>query len=370
MLTKLAGGTIYDPAHGERRRARHLCAGGRIVASPIRMSASTQIRRGRLRRDGGRHRPAHPHRRRQGEPGAHAAARRPREATESRAPTSRAPAAGTPRPRRWPPAIATPRWATPPASSRPWCPPTRARRTWRWATRPIVDNGAYVMLGNDELLLRLLAARGRVRARSATTSPGRSTPRRRSGVKVVNPGGISAFKFNQRKLDLDEEHVHWRVTPRQVVLTAGPRAPRARRPASAARARLQPRRARQHRLHARHHPRARKACRCTSRTCSSTATAPKGDASSRRARRASPSRQRARRTSPSTSARSCSARRARHRATRCANTQRRPRPSAQVDGDGHRVRGGLRRRAVPLSRQELRQRVAVGDRARDISAGR
>jgi formylmethanofuran dehydrogenase subunit A len=39
------------------------------------------------------------------------------------------------------------------------------------------------------------------------------------GVKVVNPGGISAFKFNQRKLDVDENHVHWQVTPRQVLHT-------------------------------------------------------------------------------------------------------------------------------------------------------
>jgi formylmethanofuran dehydrogenase subunit A len=39
------------------------------------------------------------------------------------------------------------------------------------------------------------------------------------GVKVVNPAGISAFKFNQRKLDVDEPHVHWQVTPRQVVRT-------------------------------------------------------------------------------------------------------------------------------------------------------
>jgi len=39
------------------------------------------------------------------------------------------------------------------------------------------------------------------------------------GVKVVNPAGISAFKFNQRKLDVDEAHVHWKVTPRQVLQT-------------------------------------------------------------------------------------------------------------------------------------------------------
>ena len=33
------------------------------------------------------------------------------------------------------PATATRRWATPPPSSRRCWPPTRARRTWRWATR-------------------------------------------------------------------------------------------------------------------------------------------------------------------------------------------------------------------------------------------
>ncbi len=36
-------------------------------------------------------------------------------------------------------------------------------------------------------------------------------------VKVVNPGAISAFKFNQRSLDLDEKHVHYGVTPREVL---------------------------------------------------------------------------------------------------------------------------------------------------------
>ncbi|HET9644984.1 MAG TPA: formylmethanofuran dehydrogenase subunit A [Burkholderiaceae bacterium] len=81
---------------------------------------------------------------------------------------------------------------------------------------PIVDHGAYVMMGSDELLLRMLAegvAPGQLRDYvgwivSATRS---------LAVKVVNPGGISAFKYNQRKLDVDEPHVHWGVTPRQVV---------------------------------------------------------------------------------------------------------------------------------------------------------
>ena len=37
------------------------------------------------------------------------------------------------------------------------------------------------------------------------------------GVKVVNPGGINAFKFNQRKLDLDEQNAHYGVTPRDIL---------------------------------------------------------------------------------------------------------------------------------------------------------
>ena len=50
--------------------------------------------------------------------------------------------------------------------------------------------------------------------------------------------------------------------------------------------------------------------------------------------------------------------------------QRQERASQEVGGDGHRVRRRLRRGAVPLPRQELRQRAAMGDRARDLPAGR
>jgi formylmethanofuran dehydrogenase subunit A len=87
---------------------------------------------------------------------------------------------------------------------------------------PILDHGAYVMLGNDELFLQLLAEGGprlgnfaQIRDYTAWTIRASKA----MGVKVVNPGGISAFKFNQRKLDVDEPHVHWQVTPRQVVHT-------------------------------------------------------------------------------------------------------------------------------------------------------
>ncbi|MES1161476.1 MAG: amidohydrolase family protein, partial [Rhizobacter sp.] len=87
---------------------------------------------------------------------------------------------------------------------------------------PILDHGAYVMLGNDELFLQWLAEGGpaaknfaQLRDYVAWTL----VANKAMGVKVVNPAGISAFKFNQRKLDVDEPHVHWQVTPRQVVQT-------------------------------------------------------------------------------------------------------------------------------------------------------
>ncbi len=82
---------------------------------------------------------------------------------------------------------------------------------------PIVDKGAYVLLGNDDLLLRMLAGKAdgaQLRDYIAWTLEAAQA----MAIKVVNPGGINAFKFNQRKLDLDEENAHYGVTPRQVLL--------------------------------------------------------------------------------------------------------------------------------------------------------
>jgi formylmethanofuran dehydrogenase subunit A len=97
--------------------------------------------------------------------------------------------------------------------------PSNARHThMEMGDTPILDHGAYVMLGNDELFLQMLAEKQdfeRIRDYMAWTIHASKA----LGVKVVNPGGISAFKFNQRKLDVDENHVHWQVTPRQVVHT-------------------------------------------------------------------------------------------------------------------------------------------------------
>ncbi|MDP3306871.1 formylmethanofuran dehydrogenase subunit A [Methylotenera sp.] len=84
------------------------------------------------------------------------------------------------------------------------------------ADTPMIDKGGYAMLGNDDYFLRMLASKKDQKAINdyvawilhATQS---------IGIKVVNPGGINAFKFNQRRLDLDENNRHYQVSPREIL---------------------------------------------------------------------------------------------------------------------------------------------------------
>lgn len=81
---------------------------------------------------------------------------------------------------------------------------------------PMIDKGGYAMLGNDDYFLRLLSQKADQKTINdyvAWTLNATQT----IGIKVVNPGGISAFKFNQRRLDLDENNVHYEVSPRQIL---------------------------------------------------------------------------------------------------------------------------------------------------------
>ncbi len=97
--------------------------------------------------------------------------------------------------------------------------PSNARQAhFEMGDTPIIDHGAYVMLGNDDLFLRMLADNQpfeRIRDYVGWTI----NAAKALGVKVVNPGGISAFKFNQRKLDVDEQNAHFGITPRTVLHT-------------------------------------------------------------------------------------------------------------------------------------------------------
>jgi formylmethanofuran dehydrogenase subunit A len=85
---------------------------------------------------------------------------------------------------------------------------------------PIIDKGAYVLLGNEDIFLRMLAE-NRTQAEINDYVAWNLNVTQAMGVKVVNPGGINAFKFNQRRLDLEEKNTAYGCTPRQVLTALG-----------------------------------------------------------------------------------------------------------------------------------------------------
>jgi formylmethanofuran dehydrogenase subunit A len=81
---------------------------------------------------------------------------------------------------------------------------------------PLIDKGCYVMLGNEDALLRMLA--GNEGQAAITDYVGWMLQATQAlAVKAVNPGGINAFKFGTRELGLDTPGPHYAVTPRQIV---------------------------------------------------------------------------------------------------------------------------------------------------------
>lgn len=97
--------------------------------------------------------------------------------------------------------------------------PANARQAhMEMADTPMVDKGAFAMLGSDDFFLRQLAAKDDIEAIKDYVAWTMHAAQA-IAIKVVNPGGISAFKFNQRQLDLDEQHAHYGITPRDVLLT-------------------------------------------------------------------------------------------------------------------------------------------------------
>ncbi|MBU6174497.1 MAG: formylmethanofuran dehydrogenase subunit A, partial [Planctomycetes bacterium] len=95
--------------------------------------------------------------------------------------------------------------------------PANARQSHlEMADIPWLDTGGYLLLGNDRMLLRWIATH--VPQAQITEYVGWMLKAHQCcGVKVVNAGGIDAFKFNQRKLDVDETHVGISITPRSVL---------------------------------------------------------------------------------------------------------------------------------------------------------
>ena len=83
---------------------------------------------------------------------------------------------------------------------------------------PCVDGGIFVLMGNDEYLLRQVAAGERERARDYAAWLVSSTGG--YAIKVVNPGGVEAWKSGQRNLSgLDDPLAGRGVTPRGILET-------------------------------------------------------------------------------------------------------------------------------------------------------
>jgi formylmethanofuran dehydrogenase subunit A len=216
MVTKLIGGRIYDPANGVHGEVRDLYVrDGRIVASPTDGSAVREIDvRGRVVMAGAIDLHTHVgggklNLARLLLPEDHRRSVYPRgELTRSccghAAPSTLA--AGY-------------RYAEMgyTACFEPAMLPINARQAhFEMGDTPIVDKGAYAMLGSDDFLLRMLAA-NETQERINDYVGWILDATQAIAIKVVNPGGISAFKFNQRTLDVDEPHPHYRVTPRRIL---------------------------------------------------------------------------------------------------------------------------------------------------------
>jgi formylmethanofuran dehydrogenase subunit A len=97
--------------------------------------------------------------------------------------------------------------------------PANARQAhMEMADTPMIDTGGYALLGNDDLLLQLMsegASQEAINDYIAWTLRASQC----IGIKVVNAGGINAFKFNTRRLDVDELHPHYPLRPRDVLRT-------------------------------------------------------------------------------------------------------------------------------------------------------
>lgn len=81
---------------------------------------------------------------------------------------------------------------------------------------PWLDTGGYLLLGNDRILLEWIAS-GVPQSQITNYVGWMLTAHQCCGIKVVNAGGIDAFKFNARHLDVDQTHPRLPITPRCVL---------------------------------------------------------------------------------------------------------------------------------------------------------
>ena len=72
------------------------------------------------------------------------------------------------------------------------------------------------MLGNDDFLLQLIAGKKSQKLINDYVAWTLQATQAMA-IKIVNPGGINAFKFNQRALDLDDTNSFYNLSPRKIL---------------------------------------------------------------------------------------------------------------------------------------------------------
>ena len=95
-------------------------------------------------------------------------------------------------------------------------PPMAARHAHEeFMDTPVVDKGFFVLMGNNEFIMKQIAAAERERMRDYVAWLLQAT--RGYGVKLVNPGGVELWKFLGNAHGLDDRIDGFDITPRQII---------------------------------------------------------------------------------------------------------------------------------------------------------
>jgi len=218
---RIAGGTVYDPAHGVDGVVRDVCIeGGRIVAE-LPAGAPRLDVRGMVVMPGGVDIHAHV----AGSSVNHARRLLPEEHTADPVPAP--PLADGPPPRSGTGGTVPSTFATGyryaglgyTTAMEAAVAPLAARQAHaELDDTPLIDSGFFVLLGNDDYLLRQIAAGEAARARDYAAWLLGVT--RAYAIKIVNPGGVAVWKDGGRNVGgLDDAIGSSAVTPRKILET-------------------------------------------------------------------------------------------------------------------------------------------------------
>ena len=95
-------------------------------------------------------------------------------------------------------------------------PPLEARHTHEeMRATPILDMGAYMVLGNNWFIMRYLHD-GDIEKAAAYTAWMMKT-HKAYGIKCVNPAGVENWGWAKNVHSLDEPNIHFEITPREVI---------------------------------------------------------------------------------------------------------------------------------------------------------